>query len=191
MLSKNVLLQWTLLILGSPLLFSQIQPDALEKLYGIGLQAYPAGIIATLDHERFLSENTSLLFRLGANLTDRQDFSDENDSEKGGGFGASIGYRKHIPLNRNALVFGLHTDLWNLWIDWDNPSTTARPLSGTTYILVFQPWLEGGYLFKRKPSRSTLGISVGFGREINVISNGREVAQDWIGSLIIRYQFSL
>lgn len=191
MVLKNVQLLLTLLVMGAHVLFSQTKPDSLENLYGIELQAYPAGIIAALSHEHIISENSSLMFRLGANLTDRQDFSDENDEEKGGGFGASVGYRKQIPLNRNALVFGLHTDLWNLWIDWDNPRTTTRPLSGNTYILVFQPWLEGGYIFNIKPLRSKLGISAGFGREINIVTNGREVAEDWIGSLILRYQFSL
>ncbi|MEO0902808.1 MAG: hypothetical protein AAFY00_12675, partial [Bacteroidota bacterium] len=61
---------------------------------GISVQAYPAGIIPTVNLETYLNEKSSLLFRLGANFTDRQDFSDVNLTEEGEGFGGSVGFRK-------------------------------------------------------------------------------------------------
>ena len=126
---------------------------------------------------------------MGGNFTDRQDFSDENDHEEGSGFGGSFGYRRHFPLAKGRLVAGLHLDAWNLWIDWED--SNARPISGTTYTLVLQPWLEAGYFFPIKNSASQIGITAGFGREINAITSGEEVAQDWIASLSLHYLFSL
>ncbi|MBD1262628.1 hypothetical protein HZY62_18675 [Maribacter polysiphoniae] len=156
---------------------------------GISVQLYPAGVIPTINLERYISENSSLLFRLGGNFTDRQDFSNENDHEEGSGFGGSFGYRRHFPFSKGKMVAGLHLDAWNLWIDWEDSNTI--PISGTTYILVLQPWLETGYFFPIKNSSSQIGITAGFGREVNAITSGEEVAQDWIASLLLHYQFSL
>ena len=73
-------------------------PENTKKMdMGISVQAYPAGIIPTLNLERYIDEQASIVYRLGANIIDRQDFSDENDEETGGGFGGSLGYRMHYP----------------------------------------------------------------------------------------------
>lgn len=157
---------------------------------GASVQLYPAGIIATVNAERFLSEESSVLFRLGGNFTDRKDFSDENDNEEGAGFGGTLGYRKHFPLNKGKIIVGINTDIWNLWIDWRDGVNTPTPTMGTTYVLVLQPYLESGYFFSLKNSSSQIGITAGFGREINIITSGEEVAQDWMGSILVHYQFS-
>lgn len=158
---------------------------------GFSVQAYPAGIIPTVTLERYLQENTSLFFRLGGNFTDRQDFSDENDNEEGEGFGASAGYRKHFPMKKGKIVAGLNLDVWNLWIDWSDNIDSPPETFGSTYTLVLQPWLEVGYFLPIKNSASQLGVTLGFGREINIITDGEDVAQDWIGSLSVHYQFSV
>ena len=158
---------------------------------GISIQLYPAGVIPTVNLERYISENSSLLIRLGGNFTDRQDFSDENDHEEGSGFGGSFGYRRHFPLDKGKMVAGLHLDAWNLWIDWENDINGLNRTSGTTYTLVLQPWLEGGYFFNIKNSASQLGATLGFGREINAFTNGKDVEQGWIASLTLQYLFSL
>jgi len=165
--------------------------DQPENRFGLGLQVYPAGFIPTVSYEHYLGPRTSLLYRVGANITDRRDFSSKNEEEKGSGFGGSVGYRTYVPLQKGSLVFGLHADLWNLWIDWNNPPGSQWPLSGTTYILVLQPWLEAGYIIPIKKSRSRVGFSLGFGREINLITDGRAVEQDWIASARIYYQISI
>lgn len=158
---------------------------------GLSVQLYPAGIIPTVNLEQYLSEQSSLVYRLGANIVDRQDFSEENDQEKGAGFGASFGYRKHYLLKKGKIVAGLNLDIWNLWINWKNNSNGDGMTSGTTYTFVMQPWLEGGYFFNLKNSNSQLGATLGFGREINAISNGKDVEQGWMASLTAQYLFSL
>ncbi len=157
---------------------------------GISVQGYPAGVIPTVNLERYHSETSSFLFRVGGNFVDRQDFSDENDEETGAGFGASVGYRKHFPVGNGKIVAGFHTDFWNLWIDWENDVGTAAETSGTTYTFVVQPWLEAGYFFNFK-NASELGITVGFGREINAITSGNDVEQGFIGSITVQYYFPL
>ncbi|MGB5820806.1 MAG: hypothetical protein WBG90_15070 [Saonia sp.] len=157
--------------------------------FGLSVQLYPAGIIPTVNAEYYLSQKESLVFRLGGNFTDRQDFSDENDEEEGGGFGGSLGYRKHFPLKKGKIIAGLNTDIWNLWIDWRDVMNAPNAITGTTYILVLQPWLEAGYFFNIKNSSSQIGITAGFGREINVITNGDDVAQDFIASISLQYLF--
>lgn len=155
---------------------------------GISVQAYPAGIIPTVNLEHYVSEKSSLLFRLGYNIVDRQDFSDENETETGGGFGGSIGYRRHFPLNKGKIVAGFHTDIWNLDIDWTD-TISGTPTSGTTNTIVIQPWLEAGYFFPIKTSE--LGITASFGREINAVTNGEPVEQGFIASISLQYYFSL
>ncbi|WP_394750932.1 hypothetical protein [Spongiimicrobium salis] len=154
------------------------------------VQVYPAGIIPTVNLEQFVNENSSWVYRLGGNFTDRRDFSDENDNEEGAGFGGSVGFRKHYAVGKGKIIAGFNVDLWNLWIDWEDASAT--PNEGTTYIFVVQPWLETGYFFNvGKNKSSQLGITLGFGREINAITSGDDVAQDWIGSIGVQYQFAI
>lgn len=155
---------------------------------GVSIQAYPAGFIPTLNLETYFSEKSSLLFRLGWNIVDRKDFSEFNDTETGGGFGGSIGYRRHFSLNKGKIIAGFNTDIWNLDIDWSD-TINGVATTGTTNTLVVQPWLEGGYFF---PINSTeLGITLGFGREINAVTTGDEVEQGFIASLTLQYYFSL
>lgn len=167
------------------------EPISKRMDLGVSVQLYPAGVIPTLNLEHYLTERSSLVYRLGANIVDRQDFSDENDEEKGEGFGGSFGYRKHFPLKKGKIIAGLNMDIWNLWIDWKNDQNSLNMTSGTTYTLVVQPWLEGGYFFNLKNSSSQIGITTGFGREINVISDGKDVEQGWIASVSVQYLFSL
>lgn len=157
---------------------------------GVSIQAYPAGIIPTINLEHYLNESSSILFRLGGNFTDRQDFSDENDTEEGEGFGGTIGFRKHFPSGKGKFIAGLNMDVWSLNIDWTDASNPLQT-SGSTYILVLQPWLEGGYFLPIKNSKSQIGLTLGVGREINAITSGDEVAQGFIGSISLQYQFSL
>lgn len=159
---------------------------------GVSIQVYPAGIIPTVNLEHYLNEKSSLVFRLGANFVDRQDFSDVNLTEEGEGFGGSVGFRRHFPSGKGKFVAGLNLDVWSLNIDWtdDNgPNGNVQP--GSTYTLVVQPWLEGGYFLPIKNTKSQIGLTLGFGREINAITSGDEVEQGFIASVLLQYQFSL
>ena len=167
------------------------EPTTKRLDLGLSFQLYPAGVIPTLNLDHYLTERTSLVYRLGANIVDRQDFSDENDEEKGEGFGGTFGYRKHFQLKKGKVIFGLNMDIWNLWIDWENDPNGLNMTSGTTYTLVLQPWLETGYFLNLNNSSSEIGITAGFGREINAITDGKDVEQGWIASVSVQYLFSI
>lgn len=158
---------------------------------GAAIQFYPAGIITTVHADIMLNNNNSIYTRIGGNYANRQDFSDFNDNEKGGGFGGSVGYRRHFPLKKGKLIAGFNTDVWNLWIRWKNDINTTFQTRGTTYTLVLQPWAEGGYFYAFKSSLLQIGLTAGFGKEFNVITDGKKVEADWIGSLKLHVQVPL
>lgn len=165
--------------------------DSKRNDLGASIQFYPAGIIPAVNLEHYLSENSSLVFRLGLNIVDRQDFSDFNETEEGTGFGGSIGYRKHFPSGKGKFVAGLNLDVWSLTIDWTDLESSGTLVSGSTYTLVVQPWLEGGYFLPIKNTKSQLGLTLGIGREINAITSGDQVEQGFIGSISLQYLFQL
>ncbi len=186
----------TFTLLFSFVSFSYSQADQKEtvkksKDLGASLQLYPAGIITAINSEMYLSSKNSLLFRAGINFANRKDFSPYNENEKGMGFGGSTGYRRHFYVKRGNIVAGIHTDIWNMWINWKNNIGESDYTYGETYTLVLQPWLEAGYFFSVKKSPLQLGFTTGFGREINIITNGKEVGQGWMNSLLIQIQYSL
>ena len=111
--------------------------------------------------------------------------------KKGGGFGGSFGYRKYFPFGKGDFALGFHTDIWSLDIDWTDTAANDVIVSGNTTVLVVQPWLEGGYFLPIKNTASRLGLTIGFGREINVVTRGEEVEQGFIGSVLLHYQVSL
>ncbi|GMN10519.1 hypothetical protein MTsPCn9_33550 [Croceitalea sp. MTPC9] len=186
----NIRTTLLVIVLGSISLTAQNTSDKRTDL-GVSVQLYPAGIIPTVNLEHYVEENSSLLFRLGLNIVDRQDFSDFNETEEGTGFGGSIGYRKHFPSGKGKFIAGLNLDVWSLTIDWTDIGPADGLVSGSTYTLVIQPWLEGGYFLPIKNTKSQIGLTLGFGREINAITSGDEVEQGFIGSVSLQYQFSL
>ncbi|NQZ43975.1 MAG: hypothetical protein HRT65_06660 [Flavobacteriaceae bacterium] len=167
------------------------QADMPKNQLGVSAQFYPAGFIPTVNLEHHLKGKTSLLLRLGANIVDRQDFSDENLTEEGTGFGGSLGVRNRYPWGKGDFIAGLNLDVWSLTIDWTDIAPTDAPLSGSTFTLVVQPWLEAGYFLPIKNSNSQIGFSLGFGREINAITSGEEVEQGFIASASLQFQFGL
>jgi len=193
-MNKYFLSVFIILIFQIPAIHAQSGKNDFDQKIsnlGVSVQVYPAGIIPTVNLEQYFTKRSSLVYRLGANIVDRQDFSAENDEEKGGGFGASIGYRIHYPLRNGEIITGINMDVWNLWVDWRDKLPFQNMTSGTTYTLVIQPWLEAGYFFHLKNSNSKIGITAGFGREINTIVDGKQVAQDWIASVTVQYVLSL
>ena len=68
----------------------------------------------------------------------------------------------------------------DLWIDWRDEVSEAAERSGSTYVFVMQPWLEDGYFLDFKNSTTQLEITLGLGREMNLITNGDVVAQDYL-----------
>jgi len=158
---------------------------------GLSLQYYPAGVITTINAEFFYSPKASMVYRIGGNFTDRQDFSEYNDEETGLGFGGSAGYHKHFVLGQGEIIAGLNTDIWNMWIYWTNDIGEVNETEGQTYILVLQPWIESGYVYQPRNPRWHIGITAGFGREINVITDGKAVEQGWMLSFLLKAHYSI
>ncbi|MFN0030621.1 MAG: hypothetical protein ACKVOR_00530 [Flavobacteriales bacterium] len=150
--------------------------------FSIGAQLYPAGIIPHLQLLLPMRDHLALNFRFGYNSADRKDFSPHNEHEEGGGFGTTIGLRRYFTLRKGFAFGGLNSDIWNLTINWSD-TKAGEKTTGSTDILVLQPWLEAGYLLPISNSNFDIGTSLGFGREINLITIGDEVAQGWMGSL--------
>lgn len=184
------ILSLTVIMTISLKITAQSEQEKGDLLLGVSAQLYPAGFIPTVNLEHFLASNKSLVYRVGVNIIDRQDFSTENDNEEGFGYGGSVGYRLHFPSGKNKFITSLNLDVWNTRINWQDGLTTATPTSGVTNTLVLQPWLEGGYFITLTP-KSLLGITAGFGREINVITDGEAVGQGFIGSLSVQYTFKI
>lgn len=171
--------------------YSQSSPAKTNaKSFGVSAQFYPAGIIGTITMDKFITETSSLFFRTGVNLIERKDYSPVNDYENGNGLGVSAGYRKHFFLHKGQILAAFNLDVWNEWIHWANNFGQPDESSGITYTLVLQPWLETGYFTKINKASIQYGITAGFGREINVITDGNDVAQGWILSLLLHFQYT-
>jgi hypothetical protein len=157
---------------------------------GAELQLYPAGIMSMLTSNVFLNEKWALRFRVGGNFADRQDFSDYNDDEVASGFGATIGVVRYFPYGKGNFILGASIDTWNMWTDWKDDLDTANPTQGETYNLVIQPWINGGYLFDLS-EKWNAGGSLGFGREINVITRGENVGEGWMGIVTLSVNYKI
>lgn len=183
-----------LFLFWSTVVFSQSQQgekNTHEKYVGFSVQLYPAGVITTVNSELFFNQNSAIILRAGGNFADRTDLSPYNDNEWGKGIGGSIGYRRHFPLKTGSLLAGINLDVWNMWINWKDDVNGTNPTAGQTYTLVVQPWLEFGYFLNIKKSPFQVGFTGGFGREINVITNGEEVGQGWMGSVLFYFQYRI
>ncbi|WP_394975129.1 hypothetical protein [uncultured Croceitalea sp.] len=186
----KIRITFLVILLSLVSLTAQDNPDKRTDL-GLSVQVYPAGVIPTVNVEHYFNEKSSLLIRAGLNIVDRQDFSDFNETEEGTGYGGSIGYRKHFPSGKGKFIAGLNLDVWSLTIDWTDVGPADGLISGSTYTLVIQPWLEGGYFLPIKNTKSQIGLTLGFGREINAITSGNEVEQGFIASILLQYTFQL
>lgn len=183
-----ILCYFTLLSLSA---FAQEESDSSPKKieFGTEIQLYPVGYITTITSNIFIKENLAIRLRAGGNFADREDFSGRNDDEKAEGFGGSVGLVKYFPYRRGNFIAGVNLDGWNMWTDWKDGVNTANPTEGTTYNLVVQPWVNGGYLYDVS-KKLNMGLTAGFGREINVITSGEKVGEGWIGSLSLIANFS-
>lgn len=170
------------ILLVSTQLFSQSDESNIKRKIEIGteLQVYPVGYMTMITSNIFIKEDLALRFRLGGNFANREDFSGFNDDEVAEGFGGSFGLVKYMPYWKGNFIFGASLDTWNMWTKWKDGINTSNPTSGTTYNLVIQPWINAGYLYNLS-NKWNAGISLGFGREINVITRGENVGEGWMG----------
>lgn len=157
---------------------------------GTELQLYPAGIMPMVTSNVFLNEKWVLRFRVGGNFADRQDFSEYNDNEVASGFGATIGLVRYFPYGKGNFILGASIDTWNMWTDWKDDLNTNNPTQGETYNFVIQPWINGGYLFNLS-KKWNAGGSLGFGKEINVITRGENVGEGWMGIVTLSANYKI
>lgn len=191
---KKLLLFFGLLFLSISHAQNDVNEVALdhEKKIEIGaeLQLYPAGVMPMITSNVFLNDKWALRFRIGGNFADRQDFSEYNDNEVASGFGATIGVVRYFPYGKGNFIIGASVDTWNMWTDWKDGLNTSNTTEGQTYNLVIQPWINGGYLFDLS-EKWNAGGSLGFGREINVITRGENVGEGWMGIVILSVNYKI
>ena len=143
-------------------------------LFGAEFQVYPTGILPGLRLELPVSNHDGLHLRLGYNAFNHRDLGVQ-DREVGGGFGGTLGYR-HYFGDYEAFFLGARNDLWFNTVNWTMNQGAANESTGTTEIIVVQPTAEAGYLFNFSDKWS-LAPSIGFGFEVNAVSNGEDVGQ--------------
>jgi len=153
---------------------------------GLEFQWYPAGIIPGIEADWVLTKNLTLNTRIGMNIADRQDFSKFHDHEEGKAFGGSLGVRYYLSdLHYHRSFIGLRTDIWDMTIDWTNFGPPEQ--KGSTDILIVQPTIELGYLHTIGNSPWNVGVALALGFEINVKTEGEEVAQGRVSLLSLHF----
>jgi len=173
--------------------YSQSEEIKTNKKIEIGteLQLYPVGFMPMITSTIFIREEWALRFRLGGNFASRQDFSGYNDNEVASGFGGSVGVVKYFsPWGKGQPFVGLTLDTWNMWTRWQDELQTSNPTTGTTYNVVLQPWANAGYQYPIS-SKWNVAASIGFGREINIITRGERVGEGWMGIVTFSVNYKL
>ncbi|HRW74753.1 MAG: hypothetical protein H6568_00445 [Lewinellaceae bacterium] len=157
-------------------------PLAAQHQLGVEIQVYPTGLISSLNYACLWTKGNSFEARIGYNLVDHRDLGVQDD-EKGGGFGASLGYAHPVW---KGLRLGVRTDIWWNEIDWKMAPGTPLEVTGTTQVTVLQPTATLDYPIRKGNWQFTPRIA--FGAEINVRTDGEEVGQGAI--LLVGIGFS-
>src|SRR5687768_7279678 len=135
-------------------------------------QWYSSGNIIGLHLAFNAMEHHSVQFRIGYNKADYKNWA-EHDEEKGGGWGAGVGYRYYTNPFPHKFFIGARADLWRLEIDWKNNSPAA---SGVTKTWGLLPSLELGYFFWiNDQAFITPGIAAGY--MVHLKTDGAEIGK--------------
>lgn len=159
-----------------------------QSSVGFEFQVYPTGIMPGLRGDFALSSRDALNIRVGANLFNHRDMGVQ-DRETGSGFGGTIGYRRYFSDQLSDLFLGIRNDIWRNTVNWTDQPDTPQETTGTTKIVVIQPTLEAGYMFLTANGKLGIAPALGFGYEVNVVSEGRDVGQGPI--LLLGVSFNL
>lgn len=114
-----------------------------QTRFGLGFQAYPAGVIGVGQVIIPTSEHVSVRLLAGYNATDRRDFG-EHDDETGGGPGLALELDRYFARDKRGFFVGARADIWFLDIDWENERIDGGE-TGETSVTVFQPTGVVGY----------------------------------------------
>ncbi len=142
---------------------------------GLEIQQYPTGYLLGLRAEWELTPHHNITLRAGYNGLDHQDFG-VHESEIGGGFGGTLGYRYYFKPNAQAFFLGARADLWQNEVDWKDNIGTPGALFGTTDVWVLQPTAIAGYLFLLQ-DHWVFTPTLAFGAEINIKTTGAPVGE--------------
>jgi len=145
------------------------------KDIGVEIQQYPTGFLYGIKAEFGIKSHHAIDFRVGYNDLDHEDFGVQ-DSEIGGGFGGSVGYRYYFNPANKKLFLGARTDLWFNDIDWMNFTDATE---GETSIIVLQPTALVGYTFLLN-DRFVISPTLALGAEINIKTDGEPVGEGGI-----------
>lgn len=91
----------------------------------VELQASPTGIIPGITLSTNLTSRDALSLRLAANLFDNKDLAfqagiNNHKSEKGFGYGASLGIKHYFLADIKKLYGGFRLDIWKNEVQWSN-----------------------------------------------------------------------
>ncbi len=162
-------------IISQTLTAQELSPRVVEV--GAEVQKYPTGILLTVRAEFSLKLHHAIDFRIGYNGLDHEDFG-VHDSEIGGGFGGSVGYRYYFKESHVKWFVGARTDLWNNEVDWiDFDEQGQIPIAeGVSDIFVLQPTILVGYHWMFR-EHFVFTPTAAFGAEINIITDGADIGQ--------------
>ena len=138
---------------------------------GLEVRVYPAGVIVDSQTLWPTGDRDAWHFEVGANITDRRDFG-EQDDEEGSGAGVGFGWRRYEDEARMGLFWGARADLWSLEIDWEDDDGPE----GTTDVIVLQPTVEVGRAWGMG-GPWVFEASLALGAEINVDTDGEDVGE--------------
>lgn len=152
---------------------------------GIEFQAYPTGLLPGLRFELPASEHGLLELRLGYNFVRHGD-QGVHDDEKGDGLGFTLGYRYFFNEAHLGFGLGVRSDLWFNKIDWTDEVNSVLEIGGTSNVTVLQPTVQAFYTLPVGRSWS-FTPTLGFGREINIKTEGEEVGEGFIGLIGLEF----
>ena len=142
---------------------------------GVEFQAYPTGILPGAKVALAIGESSSMHLRVGLNIFDHRDLGVQEE-EIGDGFGFTLGYQYYFGENYSQWFLGIRSDIWWNTVDWMNDGQ-----SGVTDITVIQPTLVGGYAFSFADDKLIFEPALGFGFEVNVVTEGEPTGEGAIG----------
>ena len=145
--------------------------------FGLEIQVYPTGLIPGLRFEKSFTKRDLYTARIGYQIIDHGS-KGEHDSEKGSGFGGTLGYKHYFTKYFVGPSLGARTDYWRNSIDWETQTDTGVR-AGNSEVQVIQPTVEFGWGFSIGEN-FVITPSAAFGFEINIKTVGEGTGEGLI-----------
>ena len=157
-----------LCLLTASFIFGQSSLDI-----GVEFQAYPTGILPGIRIEKNFAARHAIHLRAGANIFNHRNWG-KHFTEKGNGYGFSVGYKRYFQPGHERWFLGARSDLWFNKVNWTK-DIALPPYSGTTTITVIQPTAEVGFTFVKNTFYFSPTLALGF--EINTNTVGEPTGE--------------